>query len=83
MAYFFTPPTVERSHVLRRRLIFKLNHGLTVFRIAGVWHQQETPSDVQHRAADRWYPGGHVHPVTSSERTDLIAAGYGAYITEV
>lgn len=27
------------------------------------------------------YHGGHVHPLTAQEEADLIAAGYGDYIT--
>jgi hypothetical protein len=29
-----------------------------------------------------YYPGGHKNLISESERTSLIAAGYGAYIIE-
>jgi len=76
----FTPPVVTRTHG-KRNCMYRLNHGVSVFRIGGVWHQQETPTAEQVAAADRLYMGGHVYQITDAERDDLIAAGYGAYIT--
>jgi hypothetical protein len=76
----FTPPYAERQHS-EEHLRFKSRYGISVLRIGGQWLQQENPSAEQITAADRYYPGGHVHTITDAEKSDLIAAGYGAYIT--
>lgn len=76
----FNPPYVERaSH--DDNLRFKVRHGISVYRISGVWQQQENPPSADHDAADRFFLGGHVYIITPAEQAELIAAGYGAYIT--
>jgi hypothetical protein len=78
--YTFNPPTVTRTHG-ERKLQYRLNHGVSVFRIGGTWHQQETPNADQIAAADRLYIGGHVYEIDQAARDELVAAGYGAHIT--
>jgi hypothetical protein len=56
--------------------------GLTVYRDpAGVWHATAYASWAQQQSADRFYAGGRLHPVDQAQAAELIAAGYGDYLT--
>jgi hypothetical protein len=80
--YVFRPPTQERAfHLAGRGLFGTSSWGLSVWRIDGVWHQGFMPTADVVAAADRFYSGGGIHPLNASEASDLIAAGYGPYIT--
>jgi len=52
----------------RGRNVYKLTNG-------SFTESQPDDSEIAHI-----YHGGHLHPLTATEETDLIAAGYGAYI---
>lgn len=55
--------------------------GLTVLRVDGVWRVEPATSAAEEAAADRVYHGGHVHTVDQAEADELVAAGFGAYLT--
>ena len=57
--------------------------GLNVYRYAGQWFAELSPSYERWTAADRAYLGGHIHPVSAAEAAELTAAGYGAYLTPI
>lgn len=77
----FTGPYIERGHV-EGRLRFKTRYGVSVYRVAGVWAQSESPDYTTVVAVtDRFYAGGHVHIITVDQAAELTAAGFGAYIT--
>ncbi len=54
----------------RGRNVFKLTDGSFV---------ESEPSD--HTLIAHTYHGGHVHTVSGQEQADLVAAGYGAFIS--
>jgi len=54
------------------------HRGRNVFKMTDGSFQETEPSD--HTLISHTYHGGHVHPLTATEETDLIAAGYGDYI---
>lgn len=81
--YRFFPPSNELVfRIAGRGLLATQSYGISVWRVGGVWQSGQTPSADQVAGADRFYGGGRIHPLTSAERSDLIAAGYGAYITQ-
>ena len=82
--YLFTPPTVLQGPAARDRLFVRvaIDRGLTVIkRQAGTYYEQRFPSQTElEEAADFWL-GGHVYTIDQATRDELVAAGYGAYIT--
>ena len=86
MAYFFEPPTVEEGPAGLGALFYryKLTKADTIIqRSDGTYYSIRTPSvDETQQDVLYVYQGGHKTPISDSERTSLIAAGYGAYIIE-
>lgn len=76
------PPTREVPFRIEGGLMGLTSYGQSLWRIDGAWHLGFIPSAEQVAAADRFYGGGRVYALTSTERDDLVAAGYGAYITQ-
>lgn len=78
----FTPPTrTERGcrwHPLFSRT--SLQVGVTVLKEGGFYRQVIEPSAEEVSGADVTYQGGRSYPITTAERDDLVAAGYGPYI---
>lgn len=76
----FYPPE-EQTRVEHGELWWaKLSHGVTVYRIGGVWYSQRFPSQTDLDSADRVYVGGHEYQISNAEAADLTAAGFGSYI---
>lgn len=80
----FVPPTEKvylyEGHPLLRRV--PLNLGITVFKEDGIYREVRgdvLPEEID--SADVTYLGGHEYEITEEEATELIAAGYGIYIT--
>ena len=85
--YLFTPPTVSQGPAAwRSRLLIRvpIDRGLTVIkRQAGTYYESRFPAQTElEEAADFWL-GGHVSTIDQTTRDDLVAAGYGAYITPI
>ena len=85
MAYYFLPPTVAEGPAGMGALFYryKLNRANSVLqRTDGSYYSVRTPSVDETQSALYYYPGGHKNLISESERTSLIAAGYGANIIE-
>jgi hypothetical protein len=85
MAYYFLPPTVEEGPAGGGALFYryKLTRANSVLqRTDGSYYSVRTPSVEETQSALYYYPGGHANLISETERTSLIAAGYGAYIIE-
>jgi len=85
MAYYFTPPTVLEGPAGGGRLFFRyrLNRANTILEVSlGIYESIRTPGIDEYTAALNVYQGGHKTLITLAERTRLINAGYGPYITE-
>lgn len=86
MAYYFTPPTVEEGPAGGGPLFYRyrLTKADTIIqRSDGTYYSIRTPAVEETQENVLYvYLGGHKTPISDSERTSLIAAGYGAYITE-
>ena len=85
MAYYFTPPTVEEGPAGDSRLFwrYRLNRADTVLLNSnGTYSHFRSPGIEELEAAVRFYQGGHIYPITETERASLIAGGYGPNITE-
>jgi hypothetical protein len=85
MAYYFTPPTVGEGPAGLGALFYryKLTRANSILqRTDGSYYSIRTPSVDETQSALYYYPGGHKNLISESERTSLIAAGYGAYIIE-
>lgn len=78
----FIGPTVDVPFRLEGGLVGSLPHGLSVWRLDGSWDSGLTASAAVVAAADRFYQGGHTHPLTVDQADELTAAGFGAYILE-
>ena len=85
MTYILKPPTVEEGPAGFGRLFYryKITRGDSLIMTAGVVTRQRTFSNVQTSAADFVYLGGHQYVLSPIEYTQLVAAGYGSYITSV
>jgi len=83
MAYLFIPPVLEYGPAGGNWLFYryKLKHGVTVYKVGSSWYEEEYPSQDDLDVADAVYLGGHEHPVTQAEKTDLEAAGYSVITT--
>ena len=83
MTYLLKPPTVEEGPAGFGRLFYryKLTRADSLIMTAGVVTRQRTFSNTQSNAADYFYIGGHEYVLSVPEYTQLVAAGYGAFIT--
>jgi hypothetical protein len=80
MATFSGPSYIERND--NELWFIKNSKGITVVkRQDGTWYQTTTPVDSDLQVAARVYRGGYTYDLSSTEVTELTAAGYGAYIT--
>jgi hypothetical protein len=83
--YLFTPPTVAQGPAARNVLMFRvsIDRGLTVIkRQNATYYESRFPAQTElEEAADFWL-GGHISTIDQQTRDDLVAAGYGPYITE-
>lgn len=77
----FAPPNVIRTVPMFGSLRAQLMFGLTVYRKAGEWFEDESPSSDELSGADRIYWGGCVHDLSRAQADELTAAGYGDRIT--
>jgi hypothetical protein len=84
MAYYFLPPTEEYGPAGGGRLFirFRLERGITVMRVNGVYKEYRFVTEDEMKAADQGfiYLGGHKHYVNDQQRTELINAGYESRI---
>jgi hypothetical protein len=85
--YTFPPPSVPQGPAAwgnRLLLRVSIDRGLTVIkRVAGTYYESRFPAQTElEEAADYWL-GGHVYTIDQTTRDALVAAGYGANITEV
>lgn len=92
MAWYFRPPTVDDGPRFRndadRVTVALFSHfvgptrGRTVYKTGGTYVTSDGPYLDDLLAADAVYYGGHVTPVSDAEYADLVAAGFGAYLSE-
>jgi len=85
MAYQFTPPSVDEGPAGFGRLMwrYRIARGDTLLVNGNAVTRLRTPGVDQTLEADYYYLGGHVYNITDVERTILINAGYGQYITTI
>jgi len=78
MAYQFIPPTVSQGPLGLGRLFYryKINRGVTVYRLDGTWYEQQFPEQTDLDASSVYYLGGHEYTVNLAEKTALETAGY-------
>lgn len=73
----FVPPiTQRRVPIGLGGMSALMNFGLAVYRINGVWYENEHPSAQELDAADLYFPGGHINAVDDATAAILAAAGY-------
>lgn len=85
MTYILKPPTVDEAPAGFGRLMYryKITRADSLIMTNGVVTRQRTFANTQTDAADYVYLGGHEYVLSPTEYTQLVAAGYGAYITTV
>lgn len=85
MTYILRPPTVDEGPAGFGRLLYryKITRADSLIMTNGVVTRQRTFSNVQTDAAEHVYLGGHEYVLSQLEYTQLVAAGYGAYISTV
>lgn len=83
MTYTLRPPTVEEGPAGLPPLFhrYKLLKADSLIMTAGVVTRQRTFSNAQTQAADFAYIGGHEYVLSQGEYDQLVAAGYGSFIT--
>lgn len=80
--YKFTPPSFIDLFQMRDKASFfiSMTESYSVLKTSGSYKTVTTPSPEDIQAADIAYLGGRSYPIDTTERTALIAAGYGAYV---
>ncbi len=73
--------TVVRGDRLLYRLRPKVERGITVYRISGIWYTGSYLTPEIQAQADRWYQGGYDYIVPDSELAEMEAQGVHASIT--
>lgn len=82
LVYLFTPPAqAVQFRIAGRGLIGSFDQGLTLLRVGGQWRTRLSPTATEVGAADRVYAGGYVHELDEVQRSELVDAGFGAYLT--
>lgn len=81
--YYFSTPTIDETPAGGNRLFarYKLNRGISVLRINGVYSSYRFPSQTQIATAQEYYVGGTKTLINEETKDALTAQGYGAYIT--
>ena len=85
MPYIFKTPVVEEGPIGSHRLwqFYRLERGITVFRIDGNYYETQSVSQEEMDMADVVYLGGHEYEVSDEEADNLIDAGYEEFLTEI
>ena len=82
--YIFRPPVSSEGPAGGQPPfdLYRLDRGITVLQVTngGPFTEVRSPTDTEVTAAYAHYRGGYENVITATERTNLIAAGYGAYI---
>jgi hypothetical protein len=73
--------TVVRGDQLLYKLRPTVERGITVYRVAGVWHTGSDLTPEIQATADRWYQGGYVYSVPDSELEEMELQGIHASVT--
>lgn len=83
MTYVLKPPSVSEGPAGYDELFYRyvVPKGDSLIMTGGVVTRQRTFSNIQTNAADFVYLGGHEYILSPIEYTQLVAAGYGSYIT--
>lgn len=77
-------PSIQETPAAWHRLFarYGIHRGITIMKDAsGVWASVRYPSQTEIEEAQTTYMGGHRHALTSAEADELIAAGYGQYLS--
>lgn len=77
-----TVPIAQRDDRAMNRLRVKVERGISVYRIAGIWHTGKYLSPEIVAAADRVYYGGYLYFVPDDELVEMEAQGIPASRTE-
>jgi hypothetical protein len=80
----FTPPTTNEGIPLTghapsdaiRRIVSPLVTGNSLYKLDGVWHQTQYPSNDVLEASSLYYLGGHEYDVDQSIIDELLDAGF-------
>jgi hypothetical protein len=78
------PPTSEEGLLMADDSLwrfYKTTVGLSLMKLDGVWFTGYISSYPDLTVLQNYYRGGYVHTISQSVRDELVAAGYGAYIT--
>lgn len=85
--YVFHTPShaIHYGDVRRQPLGARIAYptGMTVLKKDGFYQQVSLPEDEQIASADIAYLGGRDYTITQGEYDDLVAAGYGSYLSVV
>jgi hypothetical protein len=84
--YYFIPPTVDEGPAGDNRLFwrYKITRADTVIKNAdGSYSHYRAPGIDQLEAAEVFYQGGHIYPISEGERENLIKYGYSSQIVTV
>jgi hypothetical protein len=63
-----------------RPLRYRIPIAISLVKVDGVWREVAQPSEELVNASTYYFPGGRVHPIGDDVATELINAGYGAYV---
>ena len=76
--YKFITPYVEEGPAGPGPLFsrFRLNRGVSVFKIDGEFYETRFPTEDEINQADVFYRGGYEHIIDDAAAAELVAAGY-------
>lgn len=69
----------ETQHRLWR--YYDIDVGLSLVKVDGTWMAARLSSYPDLSVLQNYFQGGHVHTIDQATRDELVAAGFGAYIT--
>lgn len=75
-------PTSEVTFRFAGGMNIAQTYGRSMWRINGQWSVGMSPAAELIAQADRFYAGGRLHTLSLDERDELVAAGFGDYITQ-
>lgn len=85
MPYMFKTPHVLEGPIGGHRLFefYERKQGVTVVQIAGKFSEVRFPSQDLLNYVDRYWLGGSTYEVDDATASQLSAAGYSDYLTEI
>lgn len=78
------PPSIQETPMAKNvlHIRFGIHRGISLLKRAdGTWYSTRYPAQTEVEASLATYMGGHIYVISSTVRDELVAAGFGSYVT--